>query len=109
MDRPIAELLAEQGANITAVRARVVELSELPHKDVKAIEAGLKSPSTFPTLDAEKYQGVSLRDVVTETHPAQLHVLRFLVGYKSDVERASLHLLREQRWRLVDKVGCFAG
>ncbi len=41
---------------------------------------------------------------MTESSPSDSHVLRFLAGYKFDAELAALHLLREQRWRQVDKV-----
>ena len=96
--------MTEHGDKVAAVRRRTVELSQLPHEEIVAIEAGIKNPNEFPTLDAEQYLGVSLEGVVTADAPSDAHVLRFLAGHQFDEEQASLHMMREQRWRIVDRL-----
>eukprot|EP00750_Incisomonas_marina_P025139 INCI5330.2.p1 GENE.INCI5330.2~~INCI5330.2.p1 ORF type:complete len:334 (+),score=57.36 INCI5330.2:113-1114(+) len=104
MNQPLDALLEEHGEKVRAVRERAVELSKLAHEELLAATADQKGLTEFHTLDGERFQEVSLEGVVTATAPSNSHVLRFLSGYKFDVERAALHLVREQRWRLVDKV-----
>lgn len=104
MNQPLDALLVEHGEKVQAVRVRAVELSKLPHQELLSATADQKGLTEFHTLDGDRFQEVSLEGVITATSPSNSHVLRFLSGYKFDVERAALHLVREQRWRLVDKV-----
>jgi len=103
MNQSIADLMTEHGEKVAAVRKRTLELSKMSPEQVAEIEANIKGATEFPTLNAPKYNTVSLEGVVTDEKPSDAYVLRFLAGYKFDAEKAALHLLREQRWRLVDK------
>ncbi len=58
MNTSIAELMAQHGDKVAAVRKRTLELSLLPHEEIVAIEAALKGAKDFPSLDGEKYVAV---------------------------------------------------